>query len=95
MYCRGSEWRNHALRNHARSEDSEGTLMRSALDARGDNKRCDDQCMDGVRNTSFAWIQTAVRMSVNECALRLSVRCHVPLWSACFVPVPPYHKQRV
>ena len=36
--------------------------MRSALDARGDNTRCDDQGMDGVRNTSVAWIQTAVRM---------------------------------
>ena len=46
----------------ARSEDSAGTVMRSALDARGDNTRCDDQCMDGVRNTSFAWIQTAVKM---------------------------------
>ena len=42
--------------------------MRSALDARGDNTRCDDQCMDGVRNTYCAWIQTACQDEVSTSA---------------------------
>ena len=54
--------RTYVKMKNARSEGTARTLMRSALDARGDNTRCDDQCMDGVRNTSFAWIQTADRM---------------------------------